>query len=469
VTTVWDKSKGPIYALTATASGEMYAACGNVIYRIGAGDKVTVLSDSQRAQFVALAADDAGRLFAGSANVGTLYALESSSSGSFESAVHDAKTVSQWGQIRWVASVPDGASLQFETHSGSTPTPDATWSPWAPVTESVSGTQVASPPARFIQYRVKMTGDASPVLRQVVISYLTRNQAPVVALSAPATGEFWRGAKEIKWSGSDPDKDTLTYEVMFSSDNGKSWKRLGEKVQAPPKPEPKPVSEAASAKPPTGPVASTAAAGHPALAQFRADLASSGDLSEEDRRQALQQADELIKQLETEDNQPSAPAAATASSTAESGKSDNGVTRESSLRWDTTQIPDGTYLVKVVATDRASNPSEPLADEAVSDPVVVANRPPHLVCLANARKVGADRKALVAGIAEARVPIQGAQYRIDGGDWTALVPTDGIWDGRLEPWSLTTTTLKRGKRQIELKLVDVAGNVATQTVSVDVP
>ena len=134
-----------------------------MIYRVGADDRITILSDSNRAQFVALAVGEKGNLVAGSANVGTLYALEPASEGTFESAVHDAKTVSQWGQIRWVATMPAGTQLRFETRSGFSPEPDATWSPWTPLTESVSGTHVASPPARFLQYRATLSGkDASP-------------------------------------------------------------------------------------------------------------------------------------------------------------------------------------------------------------------------------------------------------------------------------------------------------------------
>jgi hypothetical protein len=112
---------------------------------------------------------------------------------------------------------------------------------------------------------------------------------------------------------------------------------------------------------------------------------------------------------------------------------------------------------------------EPQTDEVISDPVVVANRPPRVVCFSRSTKVGADRKALVAGIAESRVPIQGAQYRLNGGDWTALAPSDGIWDGRFESWSLTTAALPSGRQRLELKLVDVAGNVATETVPIQVP
>jgi len=308
------------------------------------------------------------------------------------------------------------------------------------------------------------------VLRQVVISYLPRNRPPTVALSTPTAGEFWRGKHEIKWTGSDPDKDTLTYQVFSSSDNGETWTRIGDRIQSPPGSAPPPPHRPVAPSPPSAAdpqAVAHALAENPVLAQFRADLAATPDLSEEDRQQALQQADELIARLGSENNRPpNPPAAAGAAAPAAHGE---GNTRESSLRWDTTQVPDGTYLLKVVASDRASNPIDPLTAEAISDPVVVANQPPHLVCFTHAVKTGADRKALVAGIAEGRIPIQGAQYRIDGGDWTALVPSDGIWDGRFEPWSLTTPALSAGPHQLELKLVDAAGYVTTQMVPIAVP
>jgi hypothetical protein len=132
-------------------------------------------------------------------------------------------------------------------------------------------------------------------------------------------------------------------------------------------------------------------------------------------------------------------------------------------------VPDGTYLIKIVVSDRASNPNDPLSAEVISDPVMVANQPPRLVSFTHAVKTGADHKALVAGIADAKIPIRGGEYRIDGGDWTALVPSDGIWDGRFEPWSLTTAALSSGQHQLELKLVDAAGNVMTRTVTIEVP
>src|SRR5439155_5812129 len=163
----------------------------------------------------------------------------------------------------------------------------ATWSPWAPLAESASGAHVASPAARFIQYRVRLTGGAaSPVLRQVVISYLPRNQAPKLALTAPAAGEFWRATPQIKWNGSDPDKDTLTYEAYFSGDNGKTWKRIGERVQPPTPSGPSRSPRSGQPKHADPKAVSQAVATDPVLARFREDLAASPELTDEDRQQA---------------------------------------------------------------------------------------------------------------------------------------------------------------------------------------
>ena len=62
--------------------------------------------------------------------------------------------------------------------------------------------------------------------------YMPRNEAPTLTVSAPAGGEIWRGPRPIKWAGADPNKDTLTYEVYFSPDMGRTWLPVGEKLVA---------------------------------------------------------------------------------------------------------------------------------------------------------------------------------------------------------------------------------------------
>lgn len=46
---------------------------------------------------------------------------------------------------------------------------------------------------------------------------------PAVSITAPAAGSTLQGATAVRWSGSDPDGDALTYSLVYSPDNGSSW------------------------------------------------------------------------------------------------------------------------------------------------------------------------------------------------------------------------------------------------------
>ena len=48
------------------------------------------------------------------------------------------------------------------------------------------------------------------------------------------------------------------------------------------------------------------------------------------------------------------------------------------------------------------------------------------------RQVDGEGRATVEGLSQSRIPLRGGQYRVDGGDWTAFDPVDGIWDGEFE-------------------------------------
>lgn len=89
----------------------------------------------------------------------------------FTSMVFDAGTVVTWGKATWTATVPSGTTLVFETRSGNTPAPDSTWSAWAPVN---NGGIVASPPGRYLQYRVTFTTNdptLTPVLFDIAFQW----------------------------------------------------------------------------------------------------------------------------------------------------------------------------------------------------------------------------------------------------------------------------------------------------------
>jgi hypothetical protein len=473
---LWDKAKSAIQALAVDGAGTLYAASGNIIYRIRDRDDITLLTDSARAQFVALCRDPGGSIVAASANVGTLYRLESARSGVYESPVHDAKRTSRWGAIHWSASAPSGTTLQVATRSGNTEDPDATWSDWVAPGGSGESWFVTSPPARYFQYRLTLstTAEEGPVLRDLTLSYLPRNQAPTISLSAPGSGDLLRGSQPVRWTGADPDRDTLTYDVSVSDDDGKTWKPIGTRIRARgggAEPKATATVEQPGDKVELRRRIEENLAANPALARYRQQLEEDPDLTDAARAEALRRADQLIAGVGTEaEAKGLPPVTGNGTTTAKTAAGETpGSTRESSISWDTRLVVDGYYRLKVVASDRASNPGDALRAEAISEPVRVANRAPWLYVFKKSVHTTTEGVVTVEGLAENNVALQGAQYRVDGGDWLAVPAADGIWDGPFEAWSLTTTPIGPGRHSFDVKVFDAAGNATVQPLGVTVP
>jgi sugar lactone lactonase YvrE len=476
VSTYFDRAKTAVSAISFGADNRLYAACSNVIYRLDGPDVVTAFSDSKRAQFTAIDWDAEGRLITGSANVGAVYRAEWAAEGTFESTVHDARSIARWGRLRYIAELPTGSTIVVQTRSGNTPDPDASWGHWTNPRRDPTGTSyVASAPARYLQYRVTLRAAAAagttllPALREVAVIYMPRNEPPTLTLSAPAGGEIWRGRPTLRWAGADPNKDTLTYEVYYSPDSGATWRPIGEKV-VPDVPTP----DAPAAPAPAGRPGDDLAQLEAAMVRYREEIALRQDLSDDARRELLRQAEQLV--VAYKDQNPGGtvpkpePRSPVEPAEKKAAPARPGVTRESSLVWDTTQLPDGLYLVKVVATDRASNPTEPLSVEKVSEPVIVVNQPPVVFVMTSDLSYTPEKQAVVVGLSRShRISLKGAQYRVDDGDWNAIDAADGIWDSAMEPWRITTESLKPGEHTLQVKTVDAAGNAAISQANLVVP
>jgi hypothetical protein len=123
--------------------------------------------------------------------------------------------------------------------------------------------------------------------------------------------------------------------------------------------------------------------------------------------------------------------------------------------WNTEPIPDGNYVVKVVASDERANPKEDALEHSLtSSPFLVDNRKPELL---DVKVVG---NVFTGRARDSFSPISELAYSIDGGDWQPFAPKDGIFDDPVEDFSVRLpSNLASGGHSLAIRAVDAADNV----------
>lgn len=131
------------------------------------------------------------------------------------------------------------------------------------------------------------------------------------------------------------------------------------------------------------------------------------------------------------------------------------------FEWDTTTVPDGKYFFRVVASDAPSNPSgSDLEGSKVEGPFTIDNTGPELGRPEVSERNGTWVIAVTA--VDAASPLKEAFYSIDGGEWRAVFPEDGIFDSPEESISLEVE--RNGAGIVMIRLSDRAGNTGAVRV-----
>ena len=346
--TLWDSGDDAPYDLVIEPSGSLLVGTGTEgkIFRIS-GDpaRATLLARASAKQVTALLREPSGRIVGAASNPGKLFALSPTAArrGTYESDVRDAGNVASWGVIRWRA-VTNGGQVEVFTRSGNTATPDDTWSGWSAAYTNANGEQITSPNARYLQWRVVLTSSAGegPVLTSVTTAYLPRNVRPEVTSITvhPAGTVFQRPFS------------TGETEIAGFEENTSDGRTA---------------SQASSAGPGQAPPP-------PALGRriYQKGLQTFVWKAEDDNDDKLQY--DVLYRREGE----------TAWKPLHRGLWDP------IFVWDTTSVPDGTYFVKIAASDAPSNsPGAALVGELESVSFDIDNTPPRIEVQPAVRAAGA--------------------------------------------------------------------------------
>jgi len=421
---LWETGEDTPYDLIVEPSGTVLVGTGTSgkIFRIS-GDpaRATLVTRAGARQVTALLREPSGRIIGATSNPGKLVALgaEPAKRGTYDSDVRDAGTTAAWGVIRWRAAGRPG-QVQITTRTGNTATPDETWSPWSKPYANADGQQVVSPNARYLQWRAVLSGDGggSPALTSVTTAYLPRNLRPeVLSITVHPPGTVFQRPFS-----------TGELEIAGYEDNTSDNRPL---TQTPP--------------PPAGSATSPAA---PSLGRriYQKGLQTfvwKADDGNDDRLQF-----DVLYRAEGD----------TTWKVLKRGLWDPIVV------WDTTSVPDGTYLVKVAASDAASNsPDTALVGEMESLTFDVDNAPPAIE-LGTSSRTG-TRVSLPFVVRDTQSAVQRVEYSLDASRWRIIYPKDGIPDSRREEFEVTLTDVEAG-RNVIIRATDAMNNVATAVAMV---
>jgi len=134
------------------------------------------------------------------------------------------------------------------------------------------------------------------------------------------------------------------------------------------------------------------------------------------------------------------------------------------LVWDTTSVPDGTYFIKVAASDAPSNsPGTSLVGELESVSFDIDNTPPRIEVQPPARS-GA-RRTISFSVRDDQSAVQRVEYSLDASRWRVVYPKDGIPDSRREEFEVSLDDSEAG-RSVIIRATDAMNNVATAVADV---
>lgn len=416
---LWESREDSPYDLTFDANNRLLIGTGGKgkLYRLeGEPLRPTLVARASGQQITSFYKDQRGRLYYATANPGKLFRLSAdrANRGTYESEPRDAEMLATWGSISWRGNAA-GGRVELFTRSGNTETPDDTWSAWSSAYTNADGAPITSPKARYLQWRAVLTGqNTSPVVTSVTAAYLQRNLRPQVrSITVHPPGIVF----QKPFSTGDP-------ELAGFEDQSTPDRKLAAQASA---------QSAGGPTPPLG--RRTYQKGLQTLV-WRADDENDDDL-----------VYDVLYRREGES----------------AWKTLRKAVSESILVWDTTTVPNGTYFVKIVASDSPSNAAgDTLSGEMDSVAFEIDNTPPTFAI--GGVRSDRGRTIVTFDVKDDHSPIQRVEYSTDGQHWRAVFPVDGIADSRSEHYELPVDGTF-GERGITLRATDAMNNVASTQVT----
>lgn len=424
---IWSGSQEAILSLALSGTGAlvMGSSAQGRIYALDGDDDVSEIARSASSQVTALLRRGAakggsgqgpGDVAVGGSNFGTLSFLRSgyAPGGTYESKVLDARSFTAWGRASWRADLPKGTSAALSARSGNTEEPDRTWSDWGSVLTDPRGSLVDRPAARFLQWRAQLKTEdpaRTPVLHEVAVTYLQRNLPPEIRkVEVQPPGVSLQKVPASQPGPSPEGKGSGAAEGASIFKKGRPQSRRGFDAGA-------------------------------RSVTWQASDPNEDDLVFDVYYRAVDET--TWKPIRSRID-------------------------EDFVTLDSTSMPDGTYLFRIVASDDPSNPAgQALTAEKLSEHFDVDNTPPRVEGIKAQAQSSSAR--LTFTVTDTFNIVREAEYAVDAGDWVPCRPADGLGDSLSEAFDVVVPQLHPGEHTIVVRAADAAGNTGAGKVIVQIP
>jgi len=392
------------YGITGGPNGSILLSTGpqGRIYEMKDGE-VSLVGSVPEKQVVSISRTGSETLVT-TTNSGAVYRLESapSAKAEFRSAAKDVERFSRFGNYRIEGENVGDGHLAIAFRSGNTRTPDATWSPWSAASNASDGS-INAPPGRYIQWKMTSPKPAANVaVDAVTVAFVNRNVAPVidnVTVQDPAvvyiTGSYPQSPQVVE--ATNPDE----YGIFTSLDTPRDKNEPGKKVYR---------------------------------KGFRTVTWRAHDDNSDSLRYTLsfrRKGSETWLRLREN-------------------------VEETSMNFDTSQLPDGMYELRLSVSDAQDNPETPLTDSKEGIDFRVDNTPPAIAFVTEGEDV-------VIRVTDKLSTIGKVEYSADAQKWIRINPIDGISDSPSETYRIKRSAVA-GKFVI-VRAVDAFYNVATESIT----
>jgi len=407
---IWSHPQDLVYAMAFDERGRVLAGTGNHgdIYRLEPDHKYWMLLNLPSTQVTGFCKGTSGKLYAVTGNIGKIFSIgaELEHSGVFESDIFDAGAFSYWGRLSY--SPKENTGVTVETRSGNLNRAQKNWNAFA----GTGNGRIASAPARFLQYRLTLSGPSQ--VTEVDVAYQMKNVAPEIedveitpanykfpppssngpavstTLTLPALGRrngsssstaapaadsgsspamtYAKGSMGVRWLANDDNGDSMLFKVEIRGANESEWKLLRDKI------------------------------------------------------------------------------------------------REHFYSWDSTSFPDGRYFVRITATDAPSNPpDQALSATAESEPFLIDNAPPEITGLSATPAGGKLEVRFHAK--DGLSTLAKAEYSINGSDWMVVEPTTRISDSTEHDYRVQVER-GAGENTVAVRVIDENDNESVAKIVV---